>query len=1109
MSNIQTNLSLYQNTLNLPQELKIKPLALVGFSGLDVVNNAIHKSIWETFNNRTDKAPVLYKLISNTHKFPVIKPKRNSYDWYIPKGILKKNWLNKYLQEIPAVIVVFFDLDWNDNSWSEKMIECASKVQSMRAALDGRETFIVVVLIQNHLPLPEDPLASERAIALCSSCELNSQSLYVLPHGQHLLGYTIRLEKAFCDFCHNYYYNCIKNVKMHKEYLNKSSHQNLYVRHQFKMAFLNELKQDMHASHKHYLSAYNNLLEIRIVDTNAMEIRTIAGFINFKICKLLFTLNLPRDAISQFKTHVDKFKNRIGFQELVFEHYAWLSKQYEIFAEIFDEAVKSGLPAVQTQHPGIYYQPAAQFSIDRKQSCQKICSSIIAYPHPDPLEGLDRIEFYGQRPWRPGKVSTEPPDPSLEASGIQALQYLENQISHSSIIISLYGLAIAQYKIYKCPRTRRHLVLQMADECYHSKDYGKALTLYTHMLSDYREEKWWGIISNILEKAILCAYLTANIQDYMQLAFEILAASATLSIEDRRRIYENLNRILKKQIPYGNPKLAHDILQNAIILWQPVFGGDCLTFSLDLTQIQTCIDVKSRFLKPTFAVDQQVSLEIFIRSTCSFPLTFTQVTVKVNSPNQSSEYAVINADSLTFYCNEVKKFLVHFEPNTRDLNNELEIDSVNISIGNPSNCCARLKFSPNCAQVELPELQHFKKSLTCLDFNNIKVASKASVVPRDSKISVKFEHAPPALVGECYEVYLKIINQEAGAIKDLRVEISSDESNEVEFSSVPEMRLEKLPFLLQTPRNMDPNAKTMTSLFLRANKPEIKKISIQITYTLDSEKPVISIKNEEIVLPVVQPFEVNTRFVSMMMQTIQKFYAGEHFWVMPLVEVQSPWPICIEDSTVEFLYPVKSVETKIQSSLAGCTFNKEEVGTELFLAVSEKQSDQNILVGEYRITWKRENGSSTTTQVTLHGHHCDWIPLNLEMTIPAHGFVRTPVIIKYHLINQSSHLIQLDVAMEASEAFMFSGYRQTTVSVLPFSTKKLQYNLYPLLAGSVPLPKLLLTIPENSTEGPALRQDQLNQLIERTIPTCIYVMPQLKGNPKLPDVVVASDVAVS
>lgn len=78
---------------------------------------------------------------------------------------------------------------------------------------------------------------------------------------------------------------------------------------------------------RHYTHAYNNLLEIRIVDTNAMEIRTVAGFINYKLCKLTFNLNLPRDAISNFKNHIDRFREKIGFQELAFEHYAWLSKQ--------------------------------------------------------------------------------------------------------------------------------------------------------------------------------------------------------------------------------------------------------------------------------------------------------------------------------------------------------------------------------------------------------------------------------------------------------------------------------------------------------------------------------------------------------------------------------------------------------------------------------------------------------------------------------------------------------------------------------------------------------------------------------------------------------------
>ena len=135
----------------------------------------------------------------------------------------------------------------------EKLIETLLKLLFCRAALEGRNTRITVVLIQNTLPLPpgEDVLASDRAISLCASCELNSTSLFVLPHGDHLQGYAVRLESAFYEFAQNYYHNEIKNVRAHKEHLNKNSHQYLLVRHQYKMGFLYELKQDIHTAHKY------------------------------------------------------------------------------------------------------------------------------------------------------------------------------------------------------------------------------------------------------------------------------------------------------------------------------------------------------------------------------------------------------------------------------------------------------------------------------------------------------------------------------------------------------------------------------------------------------------------------------------------------------------------------------------------------------------------------------------------------------------------------------------------------------------------------------------------------------------------------------------------
>lgn len=68
-----------------------------------------------------------------------------------------------------------------------------------------------------------------------------------------------------------------------------------------------------------------------------------------------------------------RFKLKTGPKELMFEHYAWMSSQFSTFAELFDEAIRQGLPAVQTQHPGYYFQLAANHASSRQSSCKELC----------------------------------------------------------------------------------------------------------------------------------------------------------------------------------------------------------------------------------------------------------------------------------------------------------------------------------------------------------------------------------------------------------------------------------------------------------------------------------------------------------------------------------------------------------------------------------------------------------------------------------------------------------------------------------------------------------------------------------------------------------------
>jgi hypothetical protein len=94
-----------------------------------------------------------------------------------------------------------------------------------------------------------------------------------------------------------------------------------------------------------------------------------------------------------------------------------------VFGDLFDEAIKLGLTAIQTQHPGFYYQQAASHATVRKQlvdSLKKVgiqtvvcdisnnvcmCQNDLKTPSSNPLELLDRLDFFGQRPWRQGHQS--------------------------------------------------------------------------------------------------------------------------------------------------------------------------------------------------------------------------------------------------------------------------------------------------------------------------------------------------------------------------------------------------------------------------------------------------------------------------------------------------------------------------------------------------------------------------------------------------------------------------------------------------------------------------------------------------------------------------------
>lgn len=155
--------------------------------------------------------------------------------------------------------------------------------------------------------------------------------------------------------------------------------------------------------------------------------------------------------------------------------FALLDYRHSGFADLFCEAIKNGLPALQTQHPGIYYHKASEYIVKRRDAF-KICCSLS--PEIEPISSANTpaaalfstiSDFFGMRSTRSGEIATE-------QQIITTAQDIERAFNHSAAIIHLLGLAMNQYKQYRCMRFKKKITIEMAKEYHASGDHAKALT---------------------------------------------------------------------------------------------------------------------------------------------------------------------------------------------------------------------------------------------------------------------------------------------------------------------------------------------------------------------------------------------------------------------------------------------------------------------------------------------------------------------------------------------------------------------------------------------------------------------------------------------------------
>ena len=1054
-----------EDSWDIPGEVLVTPVPLIALLGLNVSDGAQpeHRAVWEMFssNRGLDRHALNYSVLDlDSLEFPVCKPPRTSYEWYLPRGVLKRNWISKHLNQLPSVIVLFFS--------NPTLASVSSVVGKVKLALAGRQTKMAVVLLQESAD--QDTITS-----ICTECSIPVRAVVCLPFSSSStsshLKTVLEFEETLQELSSNYYHAQIKTVKSHRDHLNKATHLHLLVRHSFKIGFLSELKGEPNTAYKSLLAAYLLLLESRLTEHNSSELRSVAGIINYKICKLAFRLNLPLDAVKQLRRHLDQWRRPPGPAGLSWEQAAWQAAQARHFALLFSEACRAGQKAIQVEHPGVYYQLAAEYFISRRKLSDSLCSGVTTYPTPDPLEGLATLEYYGQRPWRSGKQ--EPSDLAKEKEGIEAMMFRERRVKHSQTILELLVQAGAQYEAWRCPRMKTKLTIQQAEEQMVMTDYKAALATLLPCLPTYRGEAWASLTYSVLSSALKCSFLSADLPSYVSLCLELAglpSSAASWMAEEQRRVWANLLQLVETgKPPLPEPSLTAKSERASVGAatkdWSALLAAD-IREEIDISSFHSCLDVTVQ-LPPAVRSDQELAVNIALSYKGEGEITVRDV--KCLFTDSKYDRGNILQEPLVLTEGTTKQLAFTINPHPSDVGKTIQVKTVSAVVG-----------SRDCLQLVLVRSSPVReKEETIFSLTDRRPAwqSVCKVEPQEAKISVHVRQEGPALVGEWFRLSVELESGESEECRDISVSCSLRDRADPLLSDTTILSLapqspatpsspteEELHHVVGSLDSLAVSARDCVVMYLQASTSGERSLTLDLSYKAGQSQcwatQILSVN-------VVQPFVFATTYLSQALEETQDCNTDEEFFVSCAVRNVSDHDLVVLEATMEGCQPVTVLQPSEQ-------FSDLQLGTQCtveqaFSAMVPSKNmlpqldSQTITPGKFVLSWTRKNMKiPNQTVFDLPSLKLSRATLYVSCVLPPYGVLRASLIATFTFHNRTQEVQELLVNTEPSDSFMFSGPKQSQIKLFPLDSYQLRLVLYPLVCGMSPLPKLKISTSEGS-----------------------------------------------
>ncbi|CAO3595427.1 unnamed protein product [Absidia cylindrospora] len=1093
-------------------------------------------------------------------------------------------WIKKHL-ELPSVVVGCYDLwDWSQELGSpprpkretgplashllinpterEKDTALAHEINERRKYFQEKGIKFAVVMLQKDKHL-DGSAVEERCSMIRKQSGLDAKtSFFTLTPGsiQDLQEFVNMFYRSLSESALQYYNNLIKRTrkkrsKLPSQYQQSKAHTSSYssnepqplntagwiLRYDIKSAIFHEFKQDVDSVTRILENAYTSLADFLAPTTNStpglivrskrwVEARTLADCMNIKICQFYLYQNDSSSALAQLNGHLHMFQSYSsawGMGEQSFEYWAWLSKQYRIFADVIDTAVQHGFkvpapsssahhgspnmpgspqlgmgsshgindtsggcnPGAILQHPGFYYHLAAMCSAERRRR----------YLEMSKLEASKG-------------TSTPTVGQQESATMLSTILNNERQVDHSTATIELLTKSYEQFKRYHNGRMTLYLAAEIAGTYYETGKFEMALKFFERIGKTYRKERWHTILTSILRWSLRCAKELGSWERAIEFLVELLSDALPMSDSKRNDVQTELLAILEKQTP-SSSTIAE--------LPRPVL--------INMNQINAFVQCHVQFRTATNFVNTplafQVTFQVNANSLPTSLFRFNAMRILFNDPrynyylvdsgDQNDVDGASSSPTLVDCSHGIESFkedgeYLNWKTKTVNLGlskkqikviqgmilpescEEIKIIGVCLDIATP-NWAVALNYSfdeasdihPLPRRKWLQQLSDMDKSLKYKLLDGRGELNTVRIMQRPPSATLSIQSSAPALLDELFPLEVTLTNDEPTAIVvTLHVEMKNAEG---------QVKEDYIAFTMddKTPKQaigevelgqVDPSQSVTKTVYLYGSRlTGSRLITLTARYSSVGSLDALVEKAESIRIPFVTPFDTNfevcaqneatkTTMESVLPNTSQT----EKWLLVTSIRCCSTWDLLID--RIELHEPVNETdnaslillskldEFSNQKWQTGHVYNADYLFQTTMLDVTDNVPAMQT--GHITIFWKRYNqdGPLSKTTIQLPPLTFQQPALTVLADVPSEIYLGEPITLTYQLNNPTTRIAEYTGSIELSDAFVFSGYKQLKGRILPLTRASYHYVCYPLLAGKVRLPRLKVLVKQNGVE---------------------------------------------